>query len=201
MIYGVVNKAIENNIRVPDFILAIYPSLMVRPVISPSRILSICDFLISTQILKICLSSYLGKNSIKNDQIISSSSETKIFDIQNSLNDKNQIRSTASFSSLFNQKDFDIKKFKSKKIQKYYSYVLEKDSINDLINDDLFTLSSSDFDCDGNRIKTNNKDLDVCFNKIGWSSQKDRLSKHYHISPVYTPQNIIQKYPKSYIIV
>tara|TARA_R110002050_G_scaffold19001_1_gene54945 strand:- start:521 stop:745 length:225 start_codon:yes stop_codon:yes gene_type:complete len=42
--------ALTHGIRVPDFIVPVYPALLAQPVPSPSRVLSIMDPMLSTAV-------------------------------------------------------------------------------------------------------------------------------------------------------
>eukprot|EP01135_Chromosphaera_perkinsii_P009737 Nk52_evm2s1869 gene=Nk52_evmTU2s1869 len=60
--FAVTLKAIDMGIRIPDSILGIYPSLVVRDAPAPSRILSAMDPLLSLGILQNVLAAYSGNN-------------------------------------------------------------------------------------------------------------------------------------------
>lgn len=60
LILGVTSWIINQGIRIPDELIAIYPATLARPLPSPARCLSAMDPLLGTGILLGCLACYTG---------------------------------------------------------------------------------------------------------------------------------------------
>ena len=221
LVTNIVQRAINNGIRIPDALVPIYAPFMLTFSMSPSRLMSVMDPLLNLGILWRCLAAYSGvdfktdadkykqmlninentsekpiKKSVAKTALSRLSSATKTLPIKAFLSKTNSSASSSSSTSQPNTQPGSPVDFNDSKKPNFNDIVSNNEPISDSNNNNEQKLS--------NKNKERLESLHKILGDSAFLIEKLRnhpISFNQYMSPIMSDDSVLEKFPNTYLIV